>query len=589
MTQNLKTIKRSQRLSATVALAVTIGWVTTLAPGGAKAADVTPDRLLKPDSEPQNWLMVNKNYSAQRFSTLDQINRSNAANLKVAFTVALGGSEPGGDKAHGSMQGSPLVEDGFAYITDGWSNVYKVDVRAGNRGRIVWKADPGVDKSTVWLAANRGAALYKDMVISLTTDGRVLMINKETGRILVDQNVKVLKTDGFTLAPLVVKDKVIIGATGGDIGGRGWIGAFDLETKQMAWRWNAIPGPGEPGHETWKDDHEAWKTGGGAIWATGAYDPDTNRLYWGTGQPVPMFDAEFRPGDNLYTDSSVALDADTGKLQWYYQYTPNDQFDYDEVGAHVLYDAVIDGQNRKVLGHFGRNGFYYNLDRANGSFVNGGQYVKQLTWTKGLDPKTGKPLEYDPTKALQVYNPAAHHQRGGPAATVCPDLQGGVNFWPPAYSPITKLSYGASIEGCADIQADEKRMNGPFWNGGVPNHPRAMTGSLTAVDTSSGTVKAQHLEDAPNYAGVMATAGRLVFSGWLNGNFIAYDDTTLQPLYTFNVGTFISAPPVTYSVNGKQYVAVLVGGGRPYNIGLLKSNTDLATTELTSILYVFSL
>ena len=351
--------------------------IMTLWAGGAYAADVTAERLANADKEPQNWLMVHRDYGATRYSPLDQVNKQTIKNIKVAFTVAIGGMEPGGDLKSSRGQATPLVEDGFMYIVDGWSNVYKIDMRSGVKGRIVWKSDPGVDKSTVWIPSNRGVALYKDKVVATTTDGRLLVLNKDTGRILTDQNMKTQRPDGFTAAPLVVKDKIIVGSTGGDIGGSGWLAAYDPETKKNAWTWNVIPRPGEPGHETWKDKNEAWKTGGGALWYTGAYDPDTNRLYWGTGQPVPMFDPEFRPGDNLYTNSTVAIDADTGKLVWHFQYTPNDQWDYDEVGSQMLIDVNSGGQSRKGLAHFGRNGIFYTLDRTNGSFIQGGQYVNR--------------------------------------------------------------------------------------------------------------------------------------------------------------------------------------------------------------------
>jgi hypothetical protein len=203
------------------------------------------------------------------------------------------------------------------------------------------------------------------------------------------------------------------------------LAAIDAKTGNVLWRLYSIPAPGEPGHETWADDHEAWKTGGGAFWYTGAYDPATNLLYYGVGQPTPMFDPEYRPGDNLYTNSTLAINADTGKIVWYFQYTPNEMYDYDEVGSQMIYDVTINGEPRKVLGHFGRNGFYYTLDRTNGSFISAAQYVKNLHWTKGIDPKTGKPVEYDPARKLQQYAVASNRTTG--EVDVCP-TQGAAAF-----------------------------------------------------------------------------------------------------------------------------------------------------------------
>ncbi|HMD65248.1 MAG TPA: hypothetical protein VKG22_01200, partial [Stellaceae bacterium] len=388
-------------------------------------------------------------------------------------------------------------------------------------------------------------------------------------------------------APLIVKDMIIVPGSGADIGGRCWLMAIDAKTGAVLWRLYSVPAPGEPGHETWADDHEAWKTGGGAFWYTGSYDPATNLMYWGTGQPTPMFDAEYRPGDNLYTNSTLAIDADSGKIVWYFQYTPNDKFDYDEVGSQMIYDVTINDEPRKVLGHFGRNGFYYTLDRTNGSFIGASQYVKNVNWTKGIDPKTGKPVEYDSSKKLQQY--AVASLRGGGEFDLCPDWQGGVNFFPTAWNPAKHLAYGAGIDGCGQLKVDDTRMGGPFWNGGVGVRKNRMGGQVTAVDMTTGKVKATRLTDYPNYAGVLATRGGLVFTGTLDGTFAAFDDEELKPLWNFNVGTPITAPPISYSVGGKQFIAVHAGGGNVFNIGLLKAAPELENLEGGSMLFVFAL
>jgi len=563
------------------------GIISALLSSPLTAAEVTFDRLKNAESEPGNWLTNHKTYDAKRFSPLDQINQSNIKNLHVAFVVQLGGTEPGGDKPHSRQQDTPLVEDGFLYTTDGWDDVYKIDVRDGRKGRILWKMDPGVDKSTTSYPSNRGVALYGNSVIVLTSDGRVIAIDKETGKVLWDKDHKIAATDLFTSAPLIVKDMIIVPGSGADIGGRCWLMAIDAKTGNVRWRTYSVPAPGEPGHETWVDDHNAWKTGGGAFWYVGAYEPATNLMYFGTGQPTPMFDPEYRPGDNLYTNSTLAIDADTGKIVWYFQYTPNDQFDYDEVGSHMIYDVTINGTPRKVLAHYSRNGFFYMLDRTNGSFISAAQYVENLNWTKGIDPKTGKPVEYDPSKKLQHY--AVVGNRAGGQVDVCPDVAGGVNFYPTALHPLKHLAYGAGNDGCAQLKVDETRMGGPFWNGGIPTRNKRTGGVIAAIDLTTGKLKATTPLDYPDNSGVLATAGGLVFSGTLDGTFTAFDDENLKPLWSFNVGTAITAPPVTYSVNGKQYVAVHVGGGNNWNIGLLKAAPELENLEGGSSLFVFAL
>jgi len=573
-----------------------VGGLLSVAAGGLSlallsspltAAEVTFERLKNAESEPGNWLTNHKTYDAKRFSPLDQINQSNIKNLHVAFVVQLGGAEPGGDKPHGKQQATPLVEDGMLYTTDGWDDVYKIDVRDGKKGRIVWKMDPGVDKSTVWNPANRGVALYGNQVIVLTTDGRVIAIDKETGKVLWDNDYKIANTDLFTSAPLIVKDMIIVPGSGADIGGRCWLMALDAKTGKVLWRTYSVPAPGEPGHETWADDHDAWKTGGGAFWYVGAYDPATNLMYWGTGQPTPMFDAEYRPGDNLYTNSTIAIDADTGKIVWSFQYTPNDKYDYDEVGSQMLYDVTVNGEPRKVLGHYSRNGFFYTLDRTNGSFISAAQYFKNVNWTKGIDPKTGKPIEYDPSKKLQQY--AAVSNRAGDQVDVCPDVVGGVNFYPTAWNPSKHLAYGAGNDGCAQLKVDETRMGGPFWNGGMPTRNKRTGGQIAAIDMTTGKVEATMQLDYPDNSGVLATAGGLVFTGTIDGTITALDDQQLKPLWNFNVGTAITAPPISYSVGGKQYIAVHVGGGNPWNVGLLKNSPELENLEGGSSLFVFAL
>jgi len=512
------------------------------------AADVTYERLLKP--EPQNWLMHHNDFGSQRFSALDQINKANAKNLRLAFTVPLGG------KAGNEFgAATPLVDGGFMYISDVWGVVYKIDVRSGTQGRIVWKMDPGQQKPD----RNRGVALWGDMVISVTGyDGRIIATNTETGQIVWDKKHSDNPDLEFSAAPLALKDTILIGASGGDNGVRNWLAGLDPKTGEQKWKTFIVPAPGEPGSETWKDKVNAWQTGGGALYVTGSYDPGTNLTYWGTGNPAPRYDSAHRPGDNLFTNSSVGFDAATGKMQWYFQHTANDNRDYDSTTSQIIIDGKMTGEDRKLLVHANRNGFHYTLDRQNGQFLKAVQYSEKVTWTKGIDQKTGKPIDYDPTKDVQNF---AIDWKGGADVlkNACPDVHGGTNFWPPSYSRKTNLVYIAGNEGCADIIPDQTaHVRGKFGGGGYRNDAR-ITSGLIVVDPVSGEVKMRKNHDYPNHSGVLTTAGGIVFTALLDGTVIAYDDQTLDELWKYNTGTGFVAPPMTYAVDGKQYIAIASG------------------------------
>ncbi len=556
----------------------------------AWAADVTPERLLNAADEPQNWLSVHKEYDASRYSTLDQINRDNAANLRVAFGVALGGLPGNAVQKEGGLQATPLVEDGMMYVPDGWGTVYKIDVRRGNVGRIAWVMDPGIDKSNVWLPRNSGVALWRDQVISITGDGKVIWTNAETGEITRTVQVEDFAT-GYTItaAPLVVGDRLIVPGSGGDRGIRSHLDALNVETGEPLWRYYSVPEAGQPGSETWKDG-ESWKTGGGAFWVTGAYDPEQNVYITGTGNPVPMFDPEYRPGDNLYTDSTVAIDVADGSMKWYFQYTPNDWFDYDEEGVNLLVDVEINGEKRAVVNHFGRNGFVYTIDRTNGAFVAGAQYSSHLNWTAGLDPKTGKPVEYDPNADIQTYAIGAASRRAQGEVQVCPSIGGGVNYEPPSFSRRTGMIYGAGVEeGCVTVLAEAQPgpRDGGFAGGRNTGRERSL-GSVTAVDPATAATTAKQMFDYPARSGVVTTAGGVAFTATADGTLFALNDETLEPLWSFNMGSFNQAPPMTYAVDGKQYVAVLVGAGAILRNYLAKS-PEVQDMQNTSMLWVFSL
>ena len=286
---------------------------------------------------------------------------------------------------------------------------------------------------------------------------RIIATDAETGQVVWDKKHSDQPDLEFTAAPLALKDTIVIGASGGDNGVRNWLAGLDPKTGDLKWKTFVVPAPGEPGSETWKDKVNAWQTGGGALYVTGSYDPPANLTYWGTGNPAPRYDSAYRPGDNLFTDSTVAFDAATGKIQWHFQQTANDNRDYDSAGPQIIIDGKVNGEDRKLLIHANRNGFNYTLDRQNGQFLKAVQYSSKVTWTKGIDPKTGKPVDYDPSKDVQTF---AIDWKGGAEVlkNACPDVHGGTNFWPPSFSQKTKLLYIAGNEGCADIMPDRPRM-----------------------------------------------------------------------------------------------------------------------------------
>src|SRR5579864_131411 len=566
---------------------------TALTPAGA--ADMTPERALNPQREPQNWILHHGNYQGHRYSHLKEINADTVKNLKPVFTVALSGFQSGGRYAHCNLEATPLAEDGIIYVPDGWGSVYAIDVTAGKKGVIKWKMDPGIDRAWAGDVAccgvnNRGVALWKDKVISIALDGRMFAINKATGEAVWERKIaEPALGETLTIAPLVIRDLAIVGAAGDEFGIRGYIDATDLNTGKPAWRSYTIPGAGEPGKERWRH-------GGGSVWETATYDPESDTFYQGIGNAGPDFDTEYRPGDNKWAASVLAIGPNDGKIKWGFQYTPQDPYDYDEISEHPIINAKVNGQDRKLVVHAARNGFFYALDRTNGSFVAGKQYVDQLNWTPGLDPKTGKPLNYNPNADVQIYAEGSHGTRARPVGDrLCPSVSGGKNWQPSAYNPQLGLLYIPSVEGCNHIETVEQKdrddQGGPIkarerFTGG-PFKLDRLHGALKAVDPTTGDIKASLRLDYPNYAGALATAGNLVFLGHADGTFVAYDARTLAELWSFNAGTGINAPAVTYAVNGKQYVAVLVGSKQPANvIGL---SPELKNTSTASMLFVFSL
>ena len=571
------------------------------------AADVTTDRLINSEREPGNWLNHHGNLEAHRFSGLDQINVKNVKKLRVAFTWAMGGTQGGGKDIikypSAGLEGTPIAEDGFLYITTGWGVLTKLDTRGGVP-RMIWQYNPAPDPDYATTVAccginNRGAVLAGNMVISPVIDGRIVALNKTDGtKIWEAQVADPGKSETITGAPLIVKDMVVTGMAGAEYGVRGWIEALDLKTGKRRWRTYTIPAPGEPGSETWKDKNDAWKSGGGTTWVTGSYDPELNLIVWGTANPGPDWDNAYRPGDNLWTDSTIALDADTGKIKWGFQHTPNDPYDYDSVSENTFVDTQINGKFVRATLHANRNGYAYALDRKTGEPLWCTQFVAELNWSGGLDDKC-KPKAYDPKKDVQSYMPGtaagrgtATKGRGTVEGVLKPGHMGGKNWPPTSYSPQTNRYYIPTIDGCNKAFAEvtvpgEFKGRQPFSTFEDPECGR-ISGSITAIDVVTGKVVKKYATKHPQLGGLLTTAGGLVFAGYAEGQVVALDAETLDELWKFETGSAINAPPMSYMADGKQYIAIEVGLGGAWPQWFVASTPELKTQVPSNMLYGFA-
>ncbi|MDP9347841.1 MAG: PQQ-dependent dehydrogenase, methanol/ethanol family, partial [Gemmatimonadota bacterium] len=509
-------------------------------------AGITSQRIARaPTAEPQNWITYGGGYDNMRYSRLGQINTRNVARLRPAWNKQFG--LPNGFEA------TPMVVDGIMYITTGGpTQLWALDARTGEQ---YWnyQAQVAQDVPACCDWVNRGAAIADGKVFFASLDAELIALDAQTSRPLWRQRVGDPR-DGYTMtvAPLVVKDKVIVGVSGGEYGVRGYIDAYDMRTGEREWRFYTTPGPGEPGHETWGGT-EMWRTGGGTTWVTGAYDPELDLLYWGVGNPGPVFNGAVRPGDNLYTNTVVALDPDDGRLRWHFQWTPHDVWDWDGNNEVILTDLPIGGRTVRALLHADKNGFFYALDRTNGRFLYAKQFARQ-TWARSIDPRTGRP----------TVNPGSIP---GPDYTeVCPGPAGAKEWNHMAYSPQTRMAYVPVVENCAYFRSGQAFYNRglPFWGSyATPDAfgPGESHGFLKAIDATTGNEAWRIRSEHPVVSGVLTTAGGLVFWGEADGMFHATDARTGRDLWTYNVGNGIHAPPISYSVGGKQYVAVAAGWG----------------------------
>jgi len=498
-------------------------------------AQVTFERLLNSSKEPQNWLMYSGNYAGHRFSALDEIKISNVASLvpKWAYQTMAGGK----------FETTPLVVDGILYGTGQDDRVYALD---GRSGRPIWQYQRAlpVDIRPCCGRVNRGLAILGDKVFVATLDAHVIALDSKTGNVVWDASAaEHAKGYSFTLAPLVIKNLVLVGVSGGEYGIRGFIDAYDAATGERKWRFYTIPGPGEPGHDTWEG--ASWKIGGSPAWITGTYDPATNTTFWTTGNPSPSNRGEGRAGDNLYSNSLLAIDPETGKLKWHFQFTQHDEHDYDATQVPVM----IDEGDRKLIAQANRNGFFYVVDRTNGKLISATSYAK-VSWSTSKDA-TGRPV---PDKAA-VPTPEGNR--------VCPGAAGATNWMSPTYDPQTKLFYVTAREQC-DIfaTAPQPYEAGHAYYGSAyfPNdEAQPFWGALRALDPATGNLKWEWKHTSPAWAGVLSTAGGLVFTGDAEGNFIALEAASGKALWHFQCGASVYSSPMTFAIDGKQYVAVAAG------------------------------
>jgi alcohol dehydrogenase (cytochrome c) len=505
-------------------------------------AQVPYERIVRSDREPQNWLTYGGNYYSQRFSGLKQINGGNVGTLRMAWAYQT--SRPATN-----VESSPVVVDGIMYLTEPPSTVTAMDARTGAR---IWTWSPILPKQVLALGlfqTNRGVAVLGDTVYVATIDAHLVALDAKTGAVRWNAHVEEnQKGYAITAAPVAINGKIIIGSGGAEGGVRGFLDAYDAKTGKQLWRLWTVPAQGEPGSETWGDAVPA----GGTTWNAGSYDPELNLLYWGTGNPAPDWNGDDRPGDNLYTCALIAVDADTGKMKWHFQFSPHETHDWDAAEPPILFDAPVGGKPRKLLGLANRNGFYYVLDRATGRFISAVPFTKQ-TWAKGFDA-TGRPF------VIPGSDPSDE------GALVYPSITGAVNWTSPSYSPLTKLFYVSAREmGSYFVKShpDKVEAGKPMLSqGGGGERPLSgddAYGAIRALDAVTGKNKWEFRLFSPAWVGTLATAGNLVFSGSDEGNFFALDATTGKPLWEIYLGASLRSNPVTYEADGKQYVMVSAG------------------------------
>ncbi|MGA3205466.1 MAG: PQQ-dependent dehydrogenase, methanol/ethanol family, partial [Bryobacteraceae bacterium] len=487
-------------------------WVLTV----AVSAQVPYDRIVNAQKEPGNWLTYSGNYFGHRFSPLSEITAANVAGLRVKWAHQF---------ESGHAETSPIVVDGVMYITAP-NSAAALDARTG---RQLWKWSRPLPKDYQSIGfghVNRGPAILDGRLFVATLDCYLVALDIKSGAERWSTRVEDYKPGySLTLAPLAIKGKVLIGISGGEAGIRGFVDAYDAASGQRSWRFWTVPAPGEPGSETWPQDEKyknSWKTGGGSTWVTGSYDPESNLVYWGVGNPGPDWNADSRLGDNLYTCSLVALDGDTGALKWHFQFTPHDTHDWDSAHVPVLFEAEVRGTRRKLVAVANRNAFFYVLDRTSGEFITARAYARQ-TWAKGLDDR-GRPT------LLPAIEPSAE------GTVIYPNLNGATVWFSPSYSPLTGLFYVSVRElGSIYYKREADYKPGTFFAGGgeadIPHDEKK--GAVRALEVATGKLRWEFPLNTAAWSGVLSTGGGLVFSGSDEGNFFALDAVSGKPLWDF--------------------------------------------------------
>ncbi|GGF68894.1 alcohol dehydrogenase [Terasakiella brassicae] len=538
-----------------------LGWLALGALGSnAALAKVTNEDILNDDKNTSQVVTDGMGLQAQRFSPLNKINLKTVKKLVPAWTFSFGGEKQRGQEAQ------PLVADGVMYVTGSYSRLFAIDVKTGEE---LWQYDARLPDGIMPCCdvINRGAALYEDMVYFGTLDAKIVALDAKTGKVKWKKKVGDYKAGySLTATPLIVEGKVVTGVSGGEFGIVGKVEARDAKTGELVWSRPTIEGHmgtlnGKDSTMTgvknasWPGD--MWKYGGGATWLGGTYDPETRQLFFGTGNPAP-WNSHLRPGDNLYTASRLAIDIDTGEINWHYQTTPHDGWDFDGVNEVVSYN--LDG--KKLAATADRNGFFYVLDRTNGKLQNATPFVKDITWAKGIDLKTGRPM-YSETG--RPGNPMdAEGGKKGKAIFSIPSFLGGKNWMPMAYSPVTETFYVPSNEWGMDIWNEPitYKKGAAYLGAGFTIKPlfEDYIGSLKAIDPRTGKIKWEYKNNAPLWGGVMTTP-ELVFTGTPEGYLKAFNANNGEEVWKFNTGSGIVGSPITWEQDGEQYVAVVSGWG----------------------------
>nr|WP_275199219.1 PQQ-dependent dehydrogenase, methanol/ethanol family [Bradyrhizobium sp. CSA207] len=542
------------------------------------------DSVVKAVSDPNGWAIAGHDYGNTRFSPLKQITSENVGKLQLAYSLSLASLR--------SNESSPVVIGDTLYVTTSWGPKYVYAVNAAT-GAQKWTYQPDIPDDVLQYACcdvnNRGVAYADGKIFIGRLDGKLTALDAASGKELWTSKVVDYKQGSvITSPPLVVRDKIITGFGGGEYGVRGALLAFDLNTGKLLWQTNTVPAPGEPGSETWKGD--TGLHGGGAAWLVGSYDAKTDTVYWGTSNPGPWNTGVRSTGDgnfgkltNLYTASTLAIDPNTGKIKWHIQGTPADAWDYDGVNELLLTDLKIGGANTPVLMKADRNGFFFVANRETGKMISAEKYV-YANWAKKFDISTMR-AEEDPEK-----RPGPGH----PAKDICPNLIGGKNWQPMSFNPQTGLVYIPANNVCMDWSvSDVSYKRGVFYLGAefpTKEGPGGFLGELVAWDPIANKKVWSIKEDLPFNGGTLSTGGNLVFSGNLHGDFRAIDAKNGKVLWSKNLGSGIGAGPVSYSVGGKQYVAIVVGrtAALPAFLGEIGKKMVAAAPE-GGALFVFAL